>query len=346
MEKTRTIHENDEIDLRDILKVLVKRKRTIITVFLVVVFMVTAAGLFLPGRYEVSVRMMTPDSVDTPKRIGSLVESGIFNPKISRTLGLKDTDRDEFFDFIVEIPKETDVLKVSLLERKRDIDMGIRILEQLFKGISEYFGEVTEAKKRVIDSKIKATTNKIADMKRNVIGQIDNAISLNGKKLEILGEREDALLEEIKKATSNIDRVIVQRDSMVGKKESDLSSLLDTTIVHQIVSYGNSLQNELSVLKTERETISENLKNLKHDKNSAELGIKNLEAALEDLAYEKQNIKNIQLLSDEEPWVYSRPVSRHLFIVIPGAGLLGIILGVLLVFFMELWEKVSRDIWE
>lgn len=351
MEDKEINRVDDEIDLRESFGVLIKRKKLIISLFLGAVFLTAAIGLLLPRSWEVFIQVTPPVALgsegeihylDSPETIKSVVEEGVFNTEIVRELGLDPAERDEYLEFEATIPGEAKILKIALKENRENLGLAKNILNQLVLSLGRYYQDIIEVRTRRIESQMEVAANGIEDIKKNKIGKLKSAIILNKQRIAILDEREAHLLKEIEKSASNVEQVVAQRDSLVGREASDFSSLLDTTLIHQIISHNNHLMSELSNLRERRESRSSEIKNLTHEVRSAEIDIKNLEIDLGNLRYEKGNIRNLRLLAGGEPWVSSRPVSRGLKLKLAVVGLLALMLGVFLAFFMEFLQKPAE----
>ena len=137
MENQQYIQE-DEIDLRSYINVIIKRKNLVLAVFLVSVTIAVIAGFFIPKRYEISMIIEPPvmtvtnarvQNLDSVENIVAKIQQGAFDKKIIEELNIKNTA----LGFKVYQPKDTSLIKISLFEETKKTDLGIVILNKLIE---------------------------------------------------------------------------------------------------------------------------------------------------------------------------------------------------------------------
>ena len=145
---------NDEIDLVDLFLIIWKRKMMIVACTLLLTIVGIGVSLVMPKVYEVTAILEPGKDVD-----GKLVESsqairenilgGAYNGVIAEQLNLR---ADEIPDFKVVIPKNTDLIKISVENSNPEI--AVKILDSLLDRISEKIESQLEIEKNIIKNKL------------------------------------------------------------------------------------------------------------------------------------------------------------------------------------------------
>ena len=333
MENQQYIQE-DEIDLRSYINVIIKRKNLVLTVFLVSVIIAVIAGFFIPKRYEISMIIEPPiitvtsagvQNLDSVENIVAKIQQGAFDKKIIEELNIKNTA----LGFKVYQPKDTRLIKISLFEEIKKTDLGIVILNKLIEKLSYDYQKIIQDKKKDIENQISTT--------KSQIDRRTNEIKSKEEQFKIKEDREQGLLEEIKEIKSNSEKLLAERKILLKVKEGegDISSLLYTTTINQSIRYFTELQNELATLKVDKEEIKTSIKNLESD-------ITSLKIQIEDLDILKNEIHNIGLI--QEPQVSLHHMSRNGKLIVINSAILSLILGVFLAFFIEWWQNYPKNV--
>ena len=122
----------DEVDLRDYINVILKRKKIILVVFFVAVIATTIVSFLMPKVYEVSTTIkigaISEPLISKPEAIQMLKRQKTLNAVI-KELGL-DTDILELKDMIkIEEIKDTNFFKLKI--QNSDPDLAVKILNAL-----------------------------------------------------------------------------------------------------------------------------------------------------------------------------------------------------------------------
>src|SRR5208337_4507179 len=138
-DKQNDVIYGDEIDLREMLTTIWKRKWLIAGIIFICVLFAALYSLYQPKIYKIFMVIepgiidVTADGkynyLDTPENIKGKIESNAYLPRILKALHLTPEDMD--FDFTVGIPKSANVLVVSSEFQKNKTDFGLKILRQL-----------------------------------------------------------------------------------------------------------------------------------------------------------------------------------------------------------------------
>ena len=319
----------DEIDLRELINVIIKRKKLILGLFLASVVIAGALSFLAPKIYTVSMLIAPPVSgidelgntmyLDKPQNILAEIKGGRFDTGILKELNLKSQNGQINFD--VQVPKDSNLIRISMKHAKDKTDLGLSILNQLFTQLSAFYEDGISSNKVMKEKQIESISNYIK-IKENIIQNKKD-------KYKLLEQREPELANEIDAVLSNSEKLLAKRESLV-KGSDELAALLYTATVQQNISYTITLQDKISQLKIDKEMLVTDIKNLQSE-------INNLKLNLEEINIIKKHISNIELVQHPQRSLY--PVSPKKKQNVAIAGMLSLMLGVFLAFFMEFWQK-------
>ena len=332
MDKNNRNCEEVEIDLGRYIKMLVKHKKTFITVFLLI-FAVGIVAVKMQSSakiYKVSMMIQPPvvgqsltgaNDLESAENLKGLIVNGAFNDELKKNLNL-DSDNINL-EFKVAIPNKTNILQVSIDLEDKKKELGIDLLQSLSKSISDRFTKSIEAKIADISNQIKLNENSIINAKeksKNLQEQI--------KEVTV---REDKLREEIKVINENTAQILAKREGLLKDNAAteNVSILLLTNFVQNNSSYSNQLNNQFSDLSIRRVNLSLELKNI-------DTQIINFQAEIGKLNINKGFISNLKIIA--RPRVSSVPmVSSNKKKTLPILIVIGLFLGVFAAFLQEFW---------
>ncbi len=318
--------QNQEINLRDYTNVIVKRKNIIIAVFAATVLVAVVVNLLMPRIYKISM-IIEPGVLsvtekgdwtyfDSPKNIEVKLEEDVFNTKIMKALNLDLQETD--MEFQISQPRETNLVKISIEEEKKNIDLGMEILDQLFIELSNSYKDISEYETKKIENEISSLLNQIQGQK--------NILESEREKLKILDAKEAEILSELKNFKGEAKVAVSQGSGpSAGKikiQDNPVASLL----------YFNHLNNQLIEVSGAKE-------NAEFKIAQTETSIYRNEIEIEKLNLEKDKICDIKLVkAPEASKLPVRPKRRQNVIF---AGIISLTFGLFLAFFMEYWEKIE-----
>ena len=321
--------QDDEIDLREYIHVAIKRKKIVLGFILVSVLSAAVLSLMTPKIYEVSMIIEPPinaitetgtQNFDSGANIKALIEAGAYNIKIINDLNLLQTG----LHFNVALPKDTNLIEVGLKTTAEQSDMSKKIMAKLLEHLNLGYAKIIEDKRSRIENQIKTILNQISTK--------ENEIKSKTEQFKIIEDRERQFVEEIKATKANSERLLAKREAVFerGENKDDTATLFYAATIQQNISYFTQLQNDLSDLKNKKEAALGAISNLKADiaANRIEIG---------NLSLLKDGVQNVQVV--QEPNVSPRPVESNRSRNVLGAGVLGLLLGLLSVFVIEYWEN-------
>jgi capsular polysaccharide biosynthesis protein len=319
-------YHDDEINLRDYINVLIKRKITILVVFLVCI---TAAAIYsftAPEVYNVFQIIKVPTIgmkkyLDSPTKIKERISEGIYNQKIKNALGLGKKGE---FDFKFSVPDENIFIKVGLKAAEDKIEQSIAILEELINQLETDYAP-----------NIFTELNKLANdifLKENQIERKKGKIKTLTETIKLTEERIASLEKELARVNANVEELRLKRADFIQPSagKDSMAVVLYTTTIQQAIRYSNQLEDQLNSLKT----------NKKEKENS----IEDLEKTIEDIKIQIGSLENskkfISNVKQLQPPIYSEsPISPNKKQNITIAAVLGLFLGVFIAFFREFWAN-------
>jgi len=368
---------DDEIDLREIFLVLWKRKWLIFIFTFIVVMLAAFYTVTSPEIYDVYVVMepgvidVTPNGeyiyLDSVTNIKAKLDSNAYTQRLISSLNL-----DPFQDRIklkIDLPNKSNIIKVSVEAESDKIDHGIQILRQLVSELQADYEIGVLRKKQEYQEKISKRNNMINSLllerkdlgkkisiKENFIKEKYAQIDIQKSSLDIMDQRIADMVQELKDVKKNTDNIIVQRENFLKdpakNPDSGLADLLYSTTIQQNVAFFNTLQNQISDLKIEKEQSKAVLKTLEKEIDDLKLDIERMKIEMnEGIATEIDGIKieidelqnrishvqNIKMIS--EPSASTLPIKPNKKLNIMLSLFIGLILSVFIAFIFEYVSK-------
>jgi len=321
-----TREQYHEMDLREYIEVIIKRKKILMAVVVGSMVIGIVWSFVTPTEYEVSMVVEPPGSVDggiqTYDSVGNIkakIESGALNAKILNELNLR-----RMPELIVTQPKDTRLIRVSMVRPQKQADQGVDILARLLAGLNLSYSELLENKRNRIDNQIGVVAGHIRTR------ELES--KLKSEQLKILTDREKQLVEEIKETKVNSEKLLAKREALFGggDNKDGISSLLYTATIQQNVAYFSQLQNELSSLKTNKENLLSGMENIKNIIGETRVEIANLNMS-------RKGVTGIQVI--QEPLVSLQPVGPGKKKITLISVIVGLVLGFFCALFAEYWER-------
>lgn len=335
----RPVFTENEVELIDYLNVIWKRKWLIIipTFFLVIVAGVIS--FLLPPEWEIDA-LIQPSKflvrteggqfdeivVVDPKQLASQINEKSYDHLIAAELNM---DIRKFPKLNVENLRDTNLVRVSIKEK--DVEKAKLILNSLFNHLKRELNDKVDIETQEIDSRIKSKEIE----KLGTEGEI----KANKNKLIIIKQRGNDIEKEmngIKKRIEALEKEQYLSLKKENRSESEsLAMLLYSNEIQQSLIYHNTLNELLNGKKIEEEDINLEIEN-KEEK------IKLLENEIENLNKKKGRIDNAQLI--KEPTSSLSPVFPKKKLNVLIAGILGLMIFIVLAFFLEYLEKQKSKV--
>lgn len=329
MDQNSQNYEEAEIDLSQYIKVIGKRKKTLISTFLLILSIGFVYILFSPKIYRISMMIQPPvvgqsltgaNDLESAENLKALIINGAYDEELKKILKM-DLDKNPL-DFKVVIPSKTNILQVSVDQENKKKQFGIVLLQSLVNSISDSYAKVIEAKIVDISSQVKSNERAIVVAKekaKNLQEQIKEATV-----------RGDKLREEIKIVDANTGQILVKREGLFKNNTAteNISILLLTNFIQNNLNYSNQLNNQFSELSLRRINLNLELK----DTDSR---ISEFQMAIDNLKISKEFISNLRIIA--QPGVSPNSISPSKKKTLAISIVMGLFLGVSLVFLQEFW---------
>lgn len=329
MDQNSQNYEEVEIDLSQYIKVIVKRKKTFIAVFLLILAVGIAYVLFSPKIYRISMMIQPPvvgqsltgaNDLESAENLKGLIVNGTFNDDLRKSLNLNFDDVN--LEFKVVIPSKTNILQVNIDLENKQKEFGIVLLRNLANLISDSYAKMIEARIADISSLIKSS-------ERAIVGAKEKAKNLQ-EQIKEVSLREDKLLEELK-ATNLTSAQIWEKRDLYLKESASLGNspaLFLASFLQNNSNYLNQLNNQSSDLSIRRTNLNLDLKNIDSQ-------ISEFQMAIDKLNINKAFISNLKIIA--QPRVSPNPIRPSKKKTLAISIVMGLFLGVLVIFLQEFW---------
>jgi len=330
MENQQCIQE-DEIDLSQYIKVILKRKKTLIAVFLLTLAIGFTSILFSPKIYKASMMVQPPvagpsltgaNDLESAENLKGLIANGAFDDELRKSLNFDSNNVN--LEFKVVIPSKTNILQVSIDLEDKDKELGIDLLQSLSKVISNRFAKSIEAKLADVSNQIKSN-------ERGIINSKEKAKNIQ-EQIKEISLREDKLLEELKAVNLNMAQIWEKRDIYLKENASSGNSpaLFLASYLQNNSNYLNQLNNQSSDLSIRRANLNLELKN-------SDSQVSELQMAIDNLTITKDFISNLRIIS--QPRISPSSIGSNKKKTLVISIVMGLFLGVIAVFLQEFWQK-------
>ena len=271
IEKIKYQISDDEISLTDIFKVLIKRKRTMLLVFLGILSLSIAASLIIKKKYEYTavieigtiIKQTATGSevvlIDPPETVAAKFEHS-YVPYVLNQYYQNNPDDEKLYKLSVSVPKKSELVKVTAKGREDTADIYLALLEQVteqLKNDHKRLFEISRSKmqEQVIISKLDLAGLK--DPKRKTLIEkkyeqqikainikliaLSDQIKLEKNKKERFLETKRLLEKQLKDLTENINISVTNRSKAKIKVESSSDAMTLLLIDNEIQQYRNQM---------------------------------------------------------------------------------------------------------
>ena len=308
MPEERNINEEyNEINLMDYIKVILRRKRLILAVFLISIITAGVVSLYLPKVYKIDTSLeigkITEKTIESPEQIAKKtvekIKGDVFGILVRKELELTEMDYPEIK---VSNPENTDLVNIKI--ESDQVQQAKNVLEAINRLVLDEHQKMVIARKKVLEKEIEFLKENINIPQKNIIRVQAKVVSL--KKEQQILENKVSVLQEILiyEQTPGTQFALFDTEEKLEKKIQETEDCylqinsLEVTI--------NSLKNKINVLEDQIE-----------------------------------DIRPTRIL--KSPAISESPVSPKLLSNIVLAAVLGIFMGIFLAFFKEWWIKTNEN---
>ena len=325
----REPYYEDEIDLYQLIQVLLKRKKLIVSVFLAAVIVAIAASYIMKPVYRVSA-VVAPGQIyeqepvqdtliwrekdiDTPENIERLISQNPFHYEILTQLSWDYQDPKNKFDIKTDIQQRTNYISVNIdsSEPERAKEYLAIMLDKaqnfyLHKAavnttlLSNDLENITVNRQKIIQDKQAVLQEKelLSNEKKRILNEkqrIKNQIEFVKNKQKVLDSQSARLEKQIKEIQINNDQIIKQRDAVLAKEHNPTDAM-------SLLLYSNTIQENLIQIDRLNLTLEDNSirkQQLQQEIKDLETQLANLDLQLADIDVRLANLdiksKNLDL---------------------------------------------------
>jgi len=317
----------DEIDLMDYVKVLLKRKVLILALFLAAAIVAGIYSFILPKIYKIDttleVGQVAGIMVEDPAQVVEKIKGDVYGIFVREKLQIPE---EKYPKIKIENPKDTNLITLVIESAKPPESKNI--LEEINNLIIAEHQEKIKVKKKLIGQDIKTTEDKIKLVESD-IEKTKNKIQPINEDIKRIENKIVFAEEEKKNLEAKIDAL--QKVLPYQQDPGTQFALFDT-------------KEKLANKKQEIENLYLTINSLKRSKedldvqiNSLKTNIESLNAQINALRASLGEIKPTQAI--KSPTVSESPIKPNKKLNIVIAAVLGLFVGVFLAFFQEWWEK-------
>ena len=327
-------YPNDEINLMDYIKVIIKRKKLIIGIFLICVVAAVIYSLTVVPVYKMTQILEVPTIgenvyLDSSSKIKEKIEGGFYNFKILENLDFESKYNINNIGFFkVTIPKENQLLSICADVTKQDLENSKKVLSELFAQMDVDYSLRLEAER--------GRKNTEEAIKKNTIKSMDVRIEDAKFHIILLEPRIESLVARIEETKTNTEDIILEREKFINKQKIDgiVGSILYTTTIQQAINHLDQLDSELVSLRMKKLDKEKEIKNLLIERERVVLEIFNLDKQKESI----RSFREIQPVSLSTNPI--KPKKKQMIII---SAVVGLMLGIFIAFFVEFWQKSKED---
>lgn len=334
----REPYYEDEIDLYQLIQVLLKRKKLIVSVFLVAVIVAIAASYIMKPVYRVSAvigpmeipgeiysidpkdRILTKQNnfVDTPENMVSLIVQNPFHYKILSQLSWNYSNLAYKFD--IKATNKDNSKYISINIDSTDPEKAKQYLSALISEIDKYYLPKAKSSMMLLYNERKRILNERHSLTKQ--------IEILKNKLLVLGQQYARLQKEL-----GIYEGGAVRNSLTSIDKLVLTLMLENKDIQR-----QEFMQEIEALKFKLENL--NLHAIDLESKLAVLGVK-ANPDTQDGQSEDIEVSGIKII--QEPTIDPQRVSPKRTLMVAVAGVLGLFVGIFAAFAVEFWQshKVS-----
>jgi len=295
-------YNEEEIDLMDYVRVILKRKVFILALFLIVII---AAGIFSflsPKTYKIDtileIGKVGEKMVETPEQLIGRIEGDVYGVLIRAKLNIPEA---EYPIIKTENPKDTSIIKIKI--ESKDINLSRKVLDEKNELIIADHQEKIELEKEILNKKIETTEENIKILEKDI-------------------ERVEIKITSLEQEQKNLE-------AKVGALEKVL-----------IYQQDPGTQFALFDAKERLEAKKQEIENRYLDIGALKNQINDLELQIDSLKKQMKNVQPTSII--KTPTVSEEPIRPRPFLNMAIAGILGLFVGVFGAFSREWWQNSAR----
>ena len=262
---------NDEISLTDLFKVLIKRKRTMLVVFLIIVSISIAFSVIIKKKYEYTavieigtiIKQTATGSdikmIDAPETVAAKLEYS-YIPYVLNQYYQNNPDDKKLYKLTVSVPKKSELVKITAKGSEDNANTYLALLGQVTEQLKNNHKRLFEISRSKTEEQVTISQLDLAglkDPKRKTLIEkkyeqqikeinikliaIDDQIKLEKNKKNRFLETKRLLERQLKDLTVNINTSVANRSKAKIKVESSSDAMTLLLIDNEIQQYRNQM---------------------------------------------------------------------------------------------------------
>jgi capsular polysaccharide biosynthesis protein len=323
----------EEVNLMDYVKVLLKRKWLIMACFLVFLLVAGFMIFITPKVYKIEtvlevgrIQMRAEESseqlIESPIQLLGKIEGDVYGIKVRQNLNITEQ---RWPEIKVDNPKDTNILVISI--ESTDTEQAKQILMEENDLIITDHQKIIETKKELLEKEAEGIEEKVKTIQEDIKITLDKIIPLENDILRI--EAKILILEEEKE-----------------NLESKVSALQEQLVFEQTPGTQFALfdaKERLADKKQETEDLYLRINSLRSSIENYNSEINSLERTITDYNFQINSLRvNIEEIRPTEivkrSTISENPVEPRPLLYMAIAGILGIFIGIFWAFGKEWWE--------
>ena len=347
----------DEINLMDYVKVILKRKRLILGLFFGAAI---AAGVFsfiLPKVYKIDTSLeigqIAGAVMESPGQVVEKIDGDVYGIFVREKLKIPEI---EYPKIKVENPKNTRLVKVAIESSKPE--KAKNILEEVNNLILDEHQEIIEIQKGLLEKNIKTAEDKIKLVEAD-IQRIENKIKSTEEDIQTTRNKIKPVENDIERINIKIAGAEEEKESLEAKVSALQQQLIyEQTPGTQFALFDakeklankkqeiedlylriNSLKRTIEDYNLQISSLQRKMEDYNSQINSQKATIENLNAQINSLRASLEEIRPTEVV--KKPTISEQPVKPKKKLNIVIGGVLGLFIGVFLAFGKE-WREQNR----
>jgi len=327
------MNNEEEINLMDYVKVLLKRKWLILACFVVFVLFAGIISFMMPKVYKIETVLEVgrtqretengPEQlVESPTQLLGKIEGDVYGIKVRQNLNITEQI---WPNVKVENPKDTNILVISI--ESADTEQAKQILMEENSLIIADHEKIIETKKELLEKEIEATGEKIETTQEDIkitldkITPLENDISRIEAKILILEEEKGNLEDKVSALQEQLvfEQTPGTQFALFDAKERLADKKQETEDLHLRI---NSLRSGIEDYNSEM--------------NSLERDITDYNSQINSFRADIEEIRPTEIV--KKSTISERPIEPRPLLYMVIAGILGIFIGIFWAFGKEWWE--------
>jgi len=324
----------DEINLMDYVKVILKRKKTILFWFFGLAIISGIISFAMPKVYKIDTALEVgilekadgtkqEQLIESPIQLVGKIDGDVYGIKVREELNIPEA---EWPKIKTENPKGTNLVAIAI--QSKETEKSENILKETNDLILKEHQDIINIKKDLLEKKIITAENKIESIEEDIV---------------IVKKKMEPLEDDIERINNKIDSTEKEKESLEEKVNSlQQQFVYDQTPGTQFALFDAkerlaNKENDIENLYLRINSLQRTIEDYNSQVNSLGRTIEDYNSSIDSLKASLAGIRETKIV--KAPTVSEEPVKPRKMLNIAIAGVLGLFTGVFVAFGKEWWEK-------